>query len=965
MPGASGTLTTGAFSPPANSVVVCMTSLGWDSSPSALTVTDSSDANATTWTKVEGLGSGTNNGCSTVAYRKFVSAPGSISVRVVDATGGFDQFIYIKTLTGVDMTTPTGATVPVSKASTNAYTTSITTTAVGSYVAGIVDESTTSFSSATFTAAAASTVLAQWDNGPGDGTATGAFKQTALTSSPGATTLGVTCNITSPGSMALVEFMPAGAGGAAVDRLAPALPLGFSSLLPPTPMALASQVTLGDRYAIQAYTQPLSATLGFASTGSSISAPWVGTAVGGNVAGTAGTSTTVDVSGATNGQVCWIFGFLGDAELGNITAPAGWTNAGQTFEGATGVASCRMVAFWKVKQSTDTTVTITDATNWTFSTKNQWVPISWPGVDTTVPFENLTWATRSAGSITTYATATATPTGTNRWAVGLFGARGTTSAVAFTPDAALVERVDAVYTGTPFVGIEVADSNGAVTQAGHTYTATGQAASHAAMGLLYLIPSGSDPLTIQTRKTLPGAILSFTSSDAFLTSKLINATLSFTGSIATFLTHGGTLFTQALNATLSFTSSQTLRTSKQLGAGSVSFTSSQTRRTAKTVAGATIGWTSSQARSVAKGISATLSFTGSRTSAHLFAQALSATLGFTSSQSRRVVKGLAGSVGFTSSQTRAIAKVAMAAAVGFTSSQTRRVAKGISATVGFTSSQARLVAKGISATLSFTGSMSALAVHHYTQALNATVGFTGSLATSAVHVFTQALNATLGFTSSQTRRVAKIVAGATVGFTSSQTRRVAKQLGAGGLGFTSSQTRLIGKQLAATVSFTSSQARRISKGLSATLGSTGNLATVAVHLFTKALNATVGFTGSLSATRLVFKALSATVGFTSSQTRRTGHAISAGLSFTSSQTRRISKRIVASLPFAGVLTTISAASYVAARKALAAIRNVASSGSARSSSSPGDVAGGPSTGAARPTENDASDRPTSTSGDGE
>jgi hypothetical protein len=217
-----------------------------------------------------------------------------------------------------------------------------------------------------------------------------------------------------------------------------------------------------------------------------ISSPWVGTPTMGNVSGASATSATVDVSGATNGEVCFIFGYLTDAQTTDITHGS-WNILSQTTEGTSGGSSSRQIILWKVKSSGDTTVTI----NWSVSTKFQFVPISWPGVHGTGPTEGLSWLTHTSG--TSYVTGTATPTDTNRWAVGIFGARGSTAVVPWTFDAALTERVNVTNTNSPFDGFGVADSGAPVTAASHTYTSTGQSASHGISGLLYLVPGSSTP----------------------------------------------------------------------------------------------------------------------------------------------------------------------------------------------------------------------------------------------------------------------------------------------------------------------------------------------------------------------------------------------------------------------------------------------------------------------------------------
>lgn len=61
--------------------------------------------------------------------------------------------------------------------------------------------------------------------------------------------------------------------------------------------------------------------------------------------------------------------------------------------------------------------------------------------------------------------------------------------VAWTPPAGMTERVDVINATGFFVALTVDDSNGAVTQASHSYTATGQSASHGLGALFYLIPA--------------------------------------------------------------------------------------------------------------------------------------------------------------------------------------------------------------------------------------------------------------------------------------------------------------------------------------------------------------------------------------------------------------------------------------------------------------------------------------------
>lgn len=217
-----------------------------------------------------------------------------------------------------------------------------------------------------------------------------------------------------------------------------------------------------------------------------ISTPWVGTPALGNAAGANASTLNVDVSGAANGQVVWIIGTIGgiDASDTAIVAPAGWNILGQSSEGVAAGASSRVIVLWKVKTAGDTTVTI----NWVASVRYQFLPISWPGVSIATPAEALTWLAHTTG--TSYVTGSGTPTAANRWAVGVFESRGTTTATAWTVDTTLASRSSVINTGTnPFSGLLVADSNGTATQAAHAYTSAGQSSSHGIAGVFFLIPA--------------------------------------------------------------------------------------------------------------------------------------------------------------------------------------------------------------------------------------------------------------------------------------------------------------------------------------------------------------------------------------------------------------------------------------------------------------------------------------------
>jgi hypothetical protein len=230
-----------------------------------------------------------------------------------------------------------------------------------------------------------------------------------------------------------------------------------------------------------------------------IGAPWVGTPVHGS---TAGTSVTLDFTGATVGEWCYAAVALADSQASTPTAPSGWTVVVQGSEGTTGAASSRLVLYRRKKQAGDTT----QAFAWATSCKYESLPWSWPGLDPTTPDEGAAYASHT--STANFVTGSVTPTSTDRWIGMVAGARGTTSLETFTPDAAMTERSDSNHGGAnPFVAVELADTNTAVTQAGHTYTAVCSVADgHGGTIALALIPATAATVTGSASLTATGTL---------------------------------------------------------------------------------------------------------------------------------------------------------------------------------------------------------------------------------------------------------------------------------------------------------------------------------------------------------------------------------------------------------------------------------------------------------------------------
>jgi hypothetical protein len=199
-------------------------------------------------------------------------------------------------------------------------------------------------------------------------------------------------------------------------------------------------------------------------------------------------TANVDITTAATGATCYALLALGVSQASNVT----WTGWTSVLEGNEGTAT-HYALYRRVKVAGDTTF----AVSWPTATKGTLGWASYTGGDQTT-FDELAAATLHTSAGTTYPTPSLTPTGSGRWALTGTWSRSTTTAnqtESYTPDAALTERVDVNNGTNPWVPLELADSNGTVTVAAHSYTATmtttGSSASesHGGALLVYLIPA--------------------------------------------------------------------------------------------------------------------------------------------------------------------------------------------------------------------------------------------------------------------------------------------------------------------------------------------------------------------------------------------------------------------------------------------------------------------------------------------
>lgn len=191
-----------------------------------------------------------------------------------------------------------------------------------------------------------------------------------------------------------------------------------------------------------------------------ISTPWIGTRVNGNT-GTP-TSATLDISGAADGDWCYVDLCIGISQTLPLTPPTGWTLVTEGNEAAASYTG----RFRRKKVTGDTTFIF----NFSAGAKFTALPYSYPGLDATTPDEGAVYLAHTANNAN-FVSGSVTPAAADRWIVTGAHAKSTTALRTFTPDAAMTERSDGGDTGNPENAHQLADTNTAVTQAAHTYTA--------------------------------------------------------------------------------------------------------------------------------------------------------------------------------------------------------------------------------------------------------------------------------------------------------------------------------------------------------------------------------------------------------------------------------------------------------------------------------------------------------------
>lgn len=204
----NGTLTTASFSPPAGSLVLVLTGIGYDLNETGLDTISSSPS--VTWTDaISAVYDLSYTGTAHVSYHYYASAPGSITVSSAQASvNGGGRLLCVKVLTGVDPADFIGntATRLITTGGVQSFSQAITTTAAGSVVYGVIDN--VQNDAAHVGHDANSTVITNFADTP-NGITLLAFKQTSPTGTPGSITLGAKVSPAEDlaGALAMVEIL--------------------------------------------------------------------------------------------------------------------------------------------------------------------------------------------------------------------------------------------------------------------------------------------------------------------------------------------------------------------------------------------------------------------------------------------------------------------------------------------------------------------------------------------------------------------------------------------------------------------------------------------------------------------------------------------------------------------------------------------------------------------------------------
>jgi RHS repeat-associated protein len=255
----NATLTTASFTPPANSLIVAVASIGDNQSggtPFTPNVTTSDNASMT-WKLLVNAGSSTVHNGETAVYAANAGASSArtVSVSSQTNTGLRGRSLTVYVFTGAKpVANQPGATYSAQPTTSASWP--LTTSTSGSLVLGGYNHAT---SNMTLTPNA-QTVTVQAVNDATNHETYAALKAAALTGTPGATTFGWTNATTGTANMALAEILPATTATASTDvgitvPLRPASGTATTTTLtPPAGWTLAAQNTITNGTHLWTYT---------------------------------------------------------------------------------------------------------------------------------------------------------------------------------------------------------------------------------------------------------------------------------------------------------------------------------------------------------------------------------------------------------------------------------------------------------------------------------------------------------------------------------------------------------------------------------------------------------------------------------------------------------------------------------------------------------------------------------------
>jgi hypothetical protein len=203
----TGVLTSASFTPPDATMVLVLAAAGWSTTATTIAC---SDSGSHTWSNpVTAQGTSGAAGNASIFYCYFTRSPGAITVSLTYtgfSSGSGGRFADIIVLKGANPN-QTGAGVASLKATTGtAATVSITTTKAGSWVWGVTDNCSSSY---TYTSNANTGVDATYTDTTDSVSLLGLYGLNYTGTTPGAITMGGTWSNSSASNTAFFEVLPA------------------------------------------------------------------------------------------------------------------------------------------------------------------------------------------------------------------------------------------------------------------------------------------------------------------------------------------------------------------------------------------------------------------------------------------------------------------------------------------------------------------------------------------------------------------------------------------------------------------------------------------------------------------------------------------------------------------------------------------------------------------------------------